>query len=490
VAGKLVKLCRALAAMHAARVLHRDLKGDNILVRDGDGEPVLVDFGSGYAPWGPRVTMGALAPGSPAYRGPQCARFLLEPHRLPGEKYLHTEADDLFALGVTLYVLLTGEYPFEASGEWELMRAIAQERPGVPHELNPRVPRALGELCLRLLEKEPEARLASASAVGQALEALLAEADAHWDVPLRHGGGSAPERRRAGEPAPARPVRATVGSRARWVGGVCVLLVTGLGAYALRSTPGPRRDTEPPSPTRAGPTLAALLGASPEAVLGGDACRVREVAPPWRPAEAPTGAAPSRAVHPAPVVTVTMLPEGGTHVKRDNKARDKRQERGLGAELARLCIGGAALVNAACASAPPPRPPPASQPCPPGAEEVMAHTLAIRHVSPPVNLPEANLRDTKPIPVREGPVSITLLAPWDKLPSKSVLSGRLVFGPERVLGRFTEARLPTGETLPVCFALWPDTADDRQGLRIEGSVGPDVLLVEPLGELKRVRRFE
>ncbi|HSP81555.1 MAG TPA: hypothetical protein VLQ93_23755 [Myxococcaceae bacterium] len=58
----MLELCRALAAVHSAGVLHRDFKGDNVLVRDEDGEPVLVDFGVSAVPWAPRVTRDGLAP--------------------------------------------------------------------------------------------------------------------------------------------------------------------------------------------------------------------------------------------------------------------------------------------------------------------------------------------------------------------------------------------------------------------------------------------
>jgi eukaryotic-like serine/threonine-protein kinase len=521
VARMVVKLCRALAAVHAARVLHRDLKGDNVLVRDGDGEPVLVDFGLGHVPWAPSVTQGCLAPGSPAYRSPECARFLVSRTRREGEKYPYAVTDDLFALGVTLYVLLTDVFPFEAGNEWELMRAIVLEEPPAPHELNRRVPRALSELCMRLLEKDPAARFASAEAMGEALETMLAEADGSWDFPLCYGwdaaglstqnapelvpmdeeelwrGWARKQPRRGRKPPAERPVRARPRSWLLLAAGVCGPLVVGLGGDHPLLASGPRRDTAlstAPAPT--GPALASLLRAGPSS--GGptsEACLMREVAPSWTPPEAGAGAAPARADTPAPVVMVTTLRKGETRLKKtEHKDLDTRAERGLGAELARLCIGAAAAANAACAAAPQVYPRPEPQACPAGSIEVMTRrfNLVIDQQSPPVFLPGTNRRALKAelLAVQEGPVSITLLAPWERMPSKTVISGRLVFGPERVYGRFTEAHLPGGESVPVCFALVPYAPRAPQGLPIEGTVGPGTVKVFPYGEVRAVERFD
>ena len=69
-----------------------------------------------------------------------------------------------------LYLILTGRLPFQGR-EGELVHAILHEEPEAPHEYNPRVPRALGEVCQRMLRKQPEQRYADARAV----DAVLAE---------------------------------------------------------------------------------------------------------------------------------------------------------------------------------------------------------------------------------------------------------------------------------------------------------------------------
>ena len=69
----LVPLARTLADVHAAGVVHRDVKDANILVREADGQPVLVDFGAAAYEGAPRLTVAP--PGTPDYRSPEALRF-------------------------------------------------------------------------------------------------------------------------------------------------------------------------------------------------------------------------------------------------------------------------------------------------------------------------------------------------------------------------------------------------------------------------------
>ncbi|MBN1204174.1 MAG: protein kinase, partial [Myxococcaceae bacterium] len=83
----LAQLASALRALHAQGCLHRDLKGDNVLVRHSDCRALLTDFGSGRFPDAPTLTPDLLPPGTPAYRSPEAWLFSLHFFRDPNARY-------------------------------------------------------------------------------------------------------------------------------------------------------------------------------------------------------------------------------------------------------------------------------------------------------------------------------------------------------------------------------------------------------------------
>ncbi|WP_395842229.1 serine/threonine protein kinase [Archangium violaceum] len=174
-------LAAQLVVAHSVGVVHRDIKNDNVVVREGDGRPVLVDYGVGTFPGALKVT-GGFVPGTTRYRAPEA--WLFRRQRQRDTHYEASVRDDLWALGVLFYWLLTGVWPFDGKSEEEVEDAVLHTEPVAPHERNPRVPRALSALSLRMLEKAPEARYPDAKSVGEALNGVLAGADANWTVPL------------------------------------------------------------------------------------------------------------------------------------------------------------------------------------------------------------------------------------------------------------------------------------------------------------------
>jgi hypothetical protein len=175
-------VARGLAQAHREKVIHRDVKEANIIVREPDGEAVLVDFGVSGCEKASRVTKGMMPPGTVEYRSPEAWRFRLENQDNLEARYLATPADDMFALGIVLYWLLTDVLPFPDS-DAEGVEALLAHSPVAPHVRNPGVPQELSALCLRLLEKRPEAR-PDAEAVCKAAEELLTREGAAWDEPL------------------------------------------------------------------------------------------------------------------------------------------------------------------------------------------------------------------------------------------------------------------------------------------------------------------
>ena len=172
----LAQLARALEKLHAGGAVHRDVKGDNVLVRLSDRRPFLLDFGSAYVQGEERLTWRSLPPFTPAYLSPQAALFDLNLIRQPHAYYFPSPADDLFALGVTAYRLVMGQYPpalqrqQDNAGHWRV------ECPDFRSLLDnaPRVQPLLREWILRLLSHVPEER-GSAALLAQALEAEAAE---------------------------------------------------------------------------------------------------------------------------------------------------------------------------------------------------------------------------------------------------------------------------------------------------------------------------
>lgn len=539
--GKLLPLARALKAVHAKEVKHRDLKGDNVLVRETDGEPMLVDFGAGTMPGAPRVT-GALAPANLRYRSPEAVAFYLRENRKRGERYDYSVKDELYALGVILYVLATDVYPFDGPDD-ELLGEILEGNPKPPHVRNSRVPWALSELCLRLLAKA-NARVPDAEALCESLEKLLEEAKAdprRWEMPLCYGWTvdgrttedapelvgkdpqawlrrwirQKPKRGRppaspappVAAPAPPEPPTASTVSTPRTrvrraipvlVAVTVVGLVVGVGFFLGLLRPAPSAPTPPTAPGQ--PVLASPVPA--EFSLDGPTPwdrHVHEVAPPWKPPEADAGAAPPRADTPAPVTTVT-LSSGTTRMKKKAPgSQSEREKKGNGSAGANVLLAVAAAANMGCPGAQV-RKEPAPQACPAGAVETMTRQLGLRlgerHSA---GMPGETQGSSEPVPVKEGPVSLELAGAWKAgadamgwggrvvLPDGTRLSGQLCIGEKRVYARITEAVTPTGDTFTVCMEL-VDPYSGKRGLEIEPDGG--AIKVHPRAAVKTVERFE
>jgi len=167
----LAQVVRALESTHAAGGVHRDVKGANVLVRAGDGRACLTDFGAGHYRGAATLTSKLLPPGSPAYRSPEALAFLRAFQRHPTAHYRASACDDLFALGVLAYRLVTDEYPPPIQPGESGAEVWREGGPGArpPRELNPRVSPALEAVILRLLAIAPVERFR-----GQAREAVEA----------------------------------------------------------------------------------------------------------------------------------------------------------------------------------------------------------------------------------------------------------------------------------------------------------------------------
>jgi serine/threonine protein kinase len=164
----------ALQAVHAADGLHRDFKGDNFLVRPEDGHAVLVDFGSCTFPGAPAITRSPVPPGTPQYQSPQAQSHQWRFRRHGAARYVASAADDVYALGVTAYRLVTGSYPLFAEdiGDPEELDVFFRFPGLVPADTLAQFSPELARWIRQMLSVQPAARGTPAElAVGLTLSA-------------------------------------------------------------------------------------------------------------------------------------------------------------------------------------------------------------------------------------------------------------------------------------------------------------------------------
>lgn len=611
VARVVLEVALALAAILQQGVLHRDLKRENILIRDADGRPVLVDFSIGWLAGEPTVTGERAAPGTDEYRSPEYVRFERDSARRK-EGYRPDVGDELWALGVTLYWLLTDVLPFGHRTEAGLYERILTHRPRPPHECNPRVPPALSALCMRMLEKERTARFADYAQLCGALDAALAtaEGDARWDVPLmdpdapdatptvqvpgmgppageeaglawkagrpRRGRKAPPkllpepERQRIpAVPAPAPAKRAEAPANPAEALAALLAEVAPERAWEAVPPPLPASAPAPPPPpavaqpavvpplaanvlapvlvargplrrvlSRVLPTSVGVLpvramaveAARPAALLvvalavvalssaaafvvrGHEApapppapvptapgtfppdtwqpacptprtCPIRELAASPETAEAGEGAAPLGAPTPAPANAMPLRKQESRSTLQEKLAPARTEGRCVPGRKWLCMAGFCGWVSLACPGAQV-RSTPGPEACPSTALATMEE-LGI-HIGQDVDGKFPVVGSTRPVPVKES-TTFSLVDHLGKLGPGTVLSGRLIFGEDRVYGRFTQARF-RGQTYSVCLELRSRARE--LGVEMKPNGGTDFAVVSSAQRVRAVDRFE
>ena len=296
-AAWLLEACEAVAEAHALGIIHRDLKPANLFLANGAGglQSIKVfDFGiskiTSSSGLEPSLTRTASVMGSPSYAAPE---------QLRASRNVDHRAD-IWALGVTLYQLVSADMPWKADTLPELSIKVAVDPPPpLPPQL--RVPAAFEQIIRRCLEKEPGRRYASVAALAEALGPFAPDGHAAVERVRRTGtghitlvdgqvttmGGS------AGEIASPRSRRRSLGI----VGGIVlasavaggILSVCGHPSTAKRAATDTRPvvlSPDPAPPPAVAPPVAAQI---PDAVLAPPAVAQSPVAP-TPPVAPPAGA--------------------------------------------------------------------------------------------------------------------------------------------------------------------------------------------------------
>jgi eukaryotic-like serine/threonine-protein kinase len=227
-----VEVCRALAAVHAEGIVHRDVKAQNVMRAKG-GRIVLTDFGIGMDLRGDGAAERSLS-GTPLY---------LAPEVLAGEAA--TVRSDVYALGVLLYYLVTGSFPVRGRSLEELRRAHERGGARLLRDARPDLPERFVRAVEKALARDPAERHPSAGAFEKALNRVLRDETSRVVT--------VPRRRRP---------------RAWWPAAVAVLGALLLIAYLWIARRPPQTASAPPPP-QASPKVA-VPAAPPERLLVAD----------------------------------------------------------------------------------------------------------------------------------------------------------------------------------------------------------------------------
>ncbi len=230
----------ALSYAHRERIIHRDIKPANMMLTP-QGVVKLMDFGIARPAEDRSLTMTGTTLGSLYY---------MSPEQIRGEAV--DARSDLYSLGVSLYELVTGRRPFQASANYSIMAAHLQQAPPPPAELQPGLPTALNELILMALAKDPRQRFQTAEAFSNALKSVGESSRSRTDQVV-----SAP-------PPPTGPVGATAVFHGSSAGAAAPPVQPVLPSGDQRSV-GPVPGAAPGFPTQpeTSPSASPLPGPSP-----------------------------------------------------------------------------------------------------------------------------------------------------------------------------------------------------------------------------------
>ena len=163
-----VQIASGMGAAHANRIIHRDIKPQNVIM-SRDGKVKVTDFGIAKAADSTTVTTNAA--GSVHYISPEQARGGYS-----------DEKSDIYSLGITMYEMVTGKVPYDGENNVSVALQHIQGNMIPPRQLNPDIPRSVERIILKCTQKKPDLRYSSAKELIMDLRRALAEPDGNYVV--------------------------------------------------------------------------------------------------------------------------------------------------------------------------------------------------------------------------------------------------------------------------------------------------------------------
>ncbi|MBC7819928.1 MAG: serine/threonine protein kinase [Planctomycetaceae bacterium] len=159
-------IATAMIEPHQKGIVHRDLKPDNIQIDEDRHQPVIMDFGLAHfdLPDEPQLTQDGQLLGTPYYMSPEQAI---------GHSPEIGPLTDLYALGVMMYEMLTGQRPITGRTVGEVLKNVHTQQPIPPSQHRPQIDQTLSDLCLKAIAKSPADRFASMADFAKALASNL-----------------------------------------------------------------------------------------------------------------------------------------------------------------------------------------------------------------------------------------------------------------------------------------------------------------------------